>query len=172
MQGAVARSAGSDSADRQVTDHLFELRTGDESRPQQARLIVETGNDGRLQPDRRVAAVQNDFDGIAQFIAHMFGLGRTQSPIAIGGGRGDAAAEGVQQLLRHGMRGHPDADAVLAAGDDVIDVVGLGQDQRQGPGPEFGGQCFGNRRHRGNPAMQVARIVQMHDHRMIGRTAL
>ena len=66
---------------------------------------------------------------IAELVAHMLRLGRTQAPVAIGGRRRDAAAEGVQQLLRHGVRGHANADAVLAAGDDVVDVVGLGQNQ-------------------------------------------
>ena len=47
-----------------------------------------------------------------------------------------------KQLLRHGVRGHANADAVLAAGDDVVDVVGFGQDQRQGSRPEFGGQVL------------------------------
>ena len=81
-------------------------------------------------------------DRIAEFVAHMLGLGRAQAPVAIGGWRGDAAAEGIQQLLRHRVRRHADADAVLAAGDDVVDVVGFGQNQRQGPGPEFGGQLL------------------------------
>ena len=102
----------------------------------------------------------------------MLGLGRAQAAEAIGGGRGDAAAEGGQKLLRHGVRGNADADAVLAAGDDVVDVVGLWQDQGQRPRPELGGQLLRQRRHGRHPAVQIARIVQVHDHRMIRRASL
>src|SRR5216684_7128464 len=52
VQSTISRGAGNESADREVADHLLELRTGDETRTQQARLIVETRDDGRLQPDR------------------------------------------------------------------------------------------------------------------------
>jgi hypothetical protein len=102
----------------------------------------------------------------------MLRLGRAQAPVAIGGRRRDPAAEGVQQLLRHGVRGHANADAVLAAGDDVVDVVSLRQNQGQWSGPEFVGQLLRDRRYFGNPAMQVPRIVQMNDDGMIGRAAL
>jgi hypothetical protein len=70
------------------------------------------------------------------------------------------------------VRGHPNADAVLAAGDDVVDVVRLRQNQGQWSGPEFVGQLLGYRRHLGNPAMQIPRIIQVHDDGMIGRAAL
>src|SRR5882672_12012952 len=100
VQSAITRGAGSESTDREVSNHLFELRAGDEAGPQQARLIVETGDDGRLQAYRGFPAIQDDADRIAQLIAHMFRLGRTQTPVAIRGWRRDAAAEGVQQLLR------------------------------------------------------------------------
>src|SRR6266851_4788565 len=172
MQSAISRGAGSESTDREVSDHLFELRAGDEAGPQQARLIVETGDDGRLQAYRRIPAVQDDADRIAQLIAHMLRLGRTQSPVAIRGWCRDAATEGVQQLLCNGMRGDADSDAVLPACDDVVDVFRLGQYQGQGARPEFRGQLFRDRWQRGHPAAQIPRIVQMHDHRMIGRTPL
>ena len=52
-------------------DHLFELRPGNESRAQQPGLIVETGNDGRLEANGRIAPIEYHFDGVAKLIAHM-----------------------------------------------------------------------------------------------------
>ena len=48
----------------------------------------------------------------------------------------------------------------------------FGKIKRERTGPEHRRQPFRQRRHRRHPAMQIARMVQMHDHRMIGRTAL
>jgi hypothetical protein len=53
-----------------------------------------------------------------------------------------------------------------------LTLSALGRISGQGTRPEFGGQLFGNRRHIRDPAVQIARIVQVHDHRMIGRTPL
>ena len=53
-----------------------------------------------------------------------------------------------------------------------LTLSALGRISVRGPGQNCAASCFRNRRHVRYPAMQVARIVQVHDHRMIGRTAL
>ncbi len=92
--------------------------------------------------------------------------------VAIGARRGDAAAESIQQLLCDRMIGHADCDSVLAAGDDVVDGGRALRDQRQRTGPERVGELLRFRRHLAHPALQVARMIDVHDHRMRRRPVL
>ena len=86
--------------------------------------------------------------------------------------RGDAAAERVEQLLGDRMIRHADRDRVLAAGDHVVDRRRALRDQRQRAGPERIGELLRFRRHLAHPALQVARMIDVHDHRMRRRPAL
>jgi len=75
----------------------------------------------------------------------------------------NAAAEGVQQLLCYGMRGTRDSDAVLAARHDVVDVVGLGQNQGQGTRQNLAANCSATGGSEDTSDASTG-IVQMHDH--------
>ena len=53
----------------------------------------------------------------AEFLAHIVGPRRADAPVAVRRRRGDAAAECREQRARDRMRGRPQCDRVLAAGD-------------------------------------------------------
>ncbi len=102
----------------------------------------------------------------------MLGASRRESAVAVRGGRGDAAAEGREQLLRHRVRGHADGDGVLAARHGVVNVGGASHHHGERSRPEALREHHGRVRHFPHPARQEARAVEMHDHRMIARPAL
>ena len=166
------RGAGCARADDHVAHHFLELRIGDETRPQQAHLLAVEAHDGGLEADLAFAAVEHHAHGVAEFLAHVLGARRAHAAEAIGRGRGDAAAESRQQLLRHGMRGHADGDGVLAAGDHVVHVLRARQDHRQRARPEARGELLRVFGHLARPAMQVLRVVEVDDDRVIGRPFL
>ncbi len=142
------------------------------ARTQQPHALALEGDDGRLEPELTLAAVEQHPHRLAELLAHVLGPGRRQPPEAVGRRRGDAAAEGGQQLLCHRVGRHADGDGVLAAGDDVVHVAGARQHHGQRPGPERLGQPRGDLRHLAHPAMQEARAVEVHDHRVTRRAAL
>ena len=78
----------------------------------------------------------------------------------------------AQQLLRDGVTGHADRDRVLPAGDHGSTAGARLQHQRQRAGPEVLGELLRVRRHRERPALQRARMIDVHDHRMGRRAAL
>ena len=51
-----------------------------------------------------------------------------------------------------------------------LTLSAFGRTRVSGPGQKRG-QAFRDGRHLAHPALQVARIVEMHDHRMIGSAA-
>src|SRR5882762_6327108 len=80
MQPPISGDPRYGSAHRQLANHLLQLRARNEPWPQQPGFIAETGDDGGFQSNRRFTAVQDDPDRRAQFVPHMLGLRRTQTP--------------------------------------------------------------------------------------------
>jgi hypothetical protein len=86
--------------------------------------------------------------------------------------RRDAAAECIEQLLRDGMIRNADGHGVLAAGDHVVHGWSALRDDGQRAGPECIGELLRLRCHVAHPALQVARMVDVHDDGMRRRPAL
>ena len=124
-------------ADQQLADHGADLRRGDAARAQQAhaarprrQTMVDSSPIWHSPPSSitRTASPSSSRTCSARV--------GDKPPVAVGGRRGDAAAEGGQQLLRHRVRRHADGDGVLAAGDDVVHVAGARQHHGQRSRPE------------------------------------
>ena len=165
-ESGVRRAGG----ERRADDGL--QRSGrDGARPKQDRLPADEAEDGGFQPYAASAAVEDQIHSVTEFIPHMPGLGRADPAEAVGGGRGDAATEGVQQRERHGVMRHPQAHAVLAAGHGQRRLA-TAEDQRQRPRPEGLRQPPGDRRNVPRPALQQRRRADMDDQRVIGGPAL
>ena len=81
--------------------------------------IAGEGDDRRLDPDGARAAVEYRRHGIAEIVGDVLRRRRRDAAEPVRRGCGDAAAERGEQLARDRMRRHAQADAVLAAGDDV-----------------------------------------------------
>ncbi len=69
---------------------LAQLRGGDCAGAQQTHGSAVAGDDGGFEADVTVPAIEHHPHRIAEFIAHVFGAGRAQATIAIGGGCGNA----------------------------------------------------------------------------------
>ena len=70
------------------------------------------------------------------------------------------------------MIGDAQSHGVLAASDDIRNMLATRQDQRQRAWPEMAGQQFCRIRHLACPVAELRFIRQMHNQRMIGRAAL
>ena len=82
--------------------------------------------------------------------------GRTDWPTAPRCPSPPSAANAASNALRDRMRRHAQADAVLAAGDGVVDVRGAWQDQRQRSRPERGRERGAHRRETRAPSARLA----------------
>ena len=70
---------------------------------QQVHPVAIARQDGRLEADLRFPAVEHDAHRLAELLAHVLRARGTQTTVAIGRRRSDAAAERGQQLLCHRM---------------------------------------------------------------------
>ena len=126
------------------------------------------------RPDLAFAAVEHHAHRVAEFLAHMLGARRADVPVAVGRRRGDAAAEGRQQLLRHRMRGHAHGDACPGRRSRGRARLGArGSTSVSGPGQKRSRQLLarpgGTSR---TQRVQEARAVEVHDQRVRRRPAL
>ena len=170
--GARNARRGRARADDHVAYHFLDLRVGDETGAQQSHLFAIEAHDGGFEADLAFATIQHHAHGVAEFLAHVLGAGRTHAAKSIGRRRGDAATESRQQLLRHGMRGHADGDGILAAGNHVVHVFRAQQHHGQRPRPESRREFAGIFGHVACPAMQVLGVVEVDDDRVVRRAFL
>ena len=149
----------------------------DAARAQQHRLVAGERDDRAFDADVAGAAVEDHRDAIAEIVGDVLRGRRRHVAEAIRRRRRDAvpaaSANAREQRARDRMRRHAQADAVLAAGDDVVDVRGARQDQRQRPGPERARERAraGSGTSRAHASTSAA-SAQVDDQRMIGRAAL
>ena len=112
-------------------------------------------------------------DGVAEVVGDVRAVVGDTWPKRFADGAAMPPPNARKQRARDRMRRHAQADAVLAAGDDVVHVRGARHDQRQRPGPERGAPARA-------PSAGIARaqslrrrdVAHVHDHRMVGRPAL
>ena len=124
--------------------------------------------------DRARAAVEDEIDAAAQIGEHMRGAGRRHMAGAVGRGRDDRSAEGVEQGARDRMRRHAHGDAVEAGEREIGDAAIrlLRQHQRQRSRPERGRELFGGRRETRRRAARGGDVRDMRDQRIERRAAL
>jgi hypothetical protein len=97
----------------------LDLRARDGARAQQHRRAAAAVDDGRL--DAHVAGTAVDHQqAVAELVAHVLRGGRADAAEAVGAGARQAGhaqlGAGLQQRLRHRVRGAAQADGVLPAG--------------------------------------------------------
>ena len=165
---------------RQYADDHPDLFGGDAAGAQQTRRQACGGcqvENRRLDPHRAAPAIEDQADGVAEFVAHMRGFGRADPAEAIRRWSGDAGHAvdpatgpciGPQQGQRQRVCGNAQADAVLPAGDGRRYGRRAFENQGQRAGPECLGQFPGHCRDLASPAVEIAISRQMHDQRMIG----
>ena len=153
-----------------IRNHGTQLRQRDAARPQHSRAIAQTRHDRGFESDLAVTAIEHDLQILAEFLADVLGTGRTHVTVAIRGRRRDSATEGIEQLLCDRMIRHPDGHGVLPARDHVVHRKRALGDQGQRTWPEGLREFFGIGCHVAHPALQIARMIDVHDHRM-GRWA-
>jgi hypothetical protein len=144
---------------------------GDPPRSQHDGRATREVDDGRLNANLARPTFQHQVDVVAKVLMHVCRGGRRDAAEAVRGRRGDRLAEFLQQLSRDGMRRNTDAYGRLPSRHEVFRFLRSPEDERKRPRPEALRQefcrlcrftpreCFGSRR-------------EVHDHRMIGGTAL
>src|SRR5436190_2671059 len=166
----MARSSGAFL--RYRADDRGDVGAGDAAGPQEHGLCARKIDNGGLDADVARSAFQHAIDVAAQILAHVRRRGRRHPAEAIRRGRGDAAAELRQQLMRHRMSRHAHADVVLAAGDEVLRQRRAPEDQGERTGPELARELARRVRYIACPGESARRAVEVHDDRVLGRTAL
>ena len=91
---------------------------------------------------------------------------------AVGAGRGDGHAGGADQLERHRVRGHAQADRGQTGGDDVRNSGALRDHQRQRAGPVAARKGFGRVRPDGGQGARHLDGIDVDDQRAGPRAAL
>ena len=97
----------------------------------------------RHDDDPAWPTVEDQVDPIAQLFSNMFGCRRTDTSKEIGAGGGNRDPAGPEQFQRQRMIRDADADCVQSGSHQVGNRRGLGQHERQWPGPELVRQCDG-----------------------------
>jgi hypothetical protein len=130
------------AAARGRPDHRLDRIPRDAAGPQQHRRAAEAGDDGRFDAHVGRSPVHHGVDAPVEVGDDMGGGGRADMAGAVGGGRGDRAAGGGEQRLRHRVARHAQAHCLKAGAGEVGDVSarGGGHDQRQRSGPEGAGE--------------------------------
>ena len=91
----------------------------DAAEPEDHGIGAGAVDDGRLDPDPALAAVEHEVDVVAEIGAHV-GRGRgADPPEAVRRRRGDAPAERAEQVERERLVGHAQTDGREPAGDRV-----------------------------------------------------
>ena len=154
-----------------VTKHRLQRLNRDAPGAQQSGCADEAEN-GRFHANRTEAAIKHGRDAALEALHHMIRAGRRDAAGGVGGRCCEGAAEGTQQGLCCGVRGHPDGDGCKVCGDERRQVcAGFdGQDQRQGAGPEGGGDIQRGIMENSNLAGGVE-VGDMHDQRVETRAA-
>lgn len=160
---AQARTAAEDAGD---------LVGADGTGPQDDGHAAGEVDDRGFEPHLAGAAVEDQRHPATEFLAHVVGGGGADAAEAVGRGRGDAGAEGAQQLERHRMIGHPQPDGVLAAGDEVWNALVLLEDQGERAGPEGPREGDGVLGDFPRPGHDLPGVGQVHDQGVVRRAAL
>ena len=181
-EGRRARGAGGSEDGRHPSENRFEMNRRNMPRPQHDRLAARAVDDGRFDADLAGAAVEDQGHALTEFFSDVRRGGRADAAEAVGRRRGDAggfaialalgAGKAAQQLKRHRMAGHAQADGILAAGHGIGYPGLLFQDQGQRAGPEGFHQLPGDGRHLLGPMVDGVVAGQMDDQRVVGRTPL
>jgi hypothetical protein len=141
--------------------------------PEQPGRATGQRDDGRFEAVRRGAGVDDQGDAAAQAREDMLGPRRADPAAGIGGGGGERAARGVEQIPHGRVGGRADRDRGEAGGDQGGDrrAPAQGQDQGQRTRPMAFRQRFGLRSELGDFS-GLADAADMDDQRIEGRPAL
>ena len=152
-----------------VLDHVPRQAAGTQHR----HAIAEAGQDGRFDADLGGAPIHDGIDAAIEIGSDMGGHGGTDMTGAIGRGRGDRPADGLEHGMGHGMIGHAQSDAVEPGGRDLADRAArrLRHHQSQWSRPERQRQAFGRRREDALTAGELERS-QMSNQRIEARPPL
>ena len=140
---------------------------GDRAGAQQADHAVSGSNNGRFNPLHRRAGIEDERNAAIEAGFHMFGARGADPPAGIGRRRGKRAARGAEQALHRGMGGAADRDRIEPGGDQRgrLATRRAGQDERERPRPEDGGQRLCHTIEAGERARGIE-IGNVHDQRV------
>ena len=172
-QGLLACLQGAQHTARHFhrADHGLQHVPGDPTWPQDAGLAVAHIHHGGFQAHVAAAPVDDQRDAAVHVLQHMPGGGGAGLAGAVGAGGGNGQMAGLEQRGRHGVGGHAHRHGVQPGGDRVGDGRTAGHDQRQWAGPEGVHQRERRLRHMAQ-AVQLAPVPDVHDQRIVRRTAL
>jgi hypothetical protein len=155
-----------------VAEHRLDPLPGDPPDPGDHRLGAGAVDDGRLHSHPARPAVEHAVDVGAQVGPHVGRSGRAHPPEPVGRRRRDPTAEGAQQFERDRLVGDPQPHGGPPPGHRVGHPVASAQHQRERPGPARIGERPRGLGHLGGPVGERGRVGEVHDHRVVGRTAL
>lgn len=126
-----------------VTDDGGELFGGDGAGPEDGRGGAGEVEDGGFDADVAGSAVEDEVDGVAEFIVDMSSGGGADAGGAVGAGSGDGSIEESEEFEGEGVVGASEADGVKSGGGLVDDGGLFFDDEGKGSGPELFGEGFG-----------------------------
>ena len=150
----------------------FELFTRDVAGAQQHRVLADKRDDGGFDPDRTVAAVQNQRQAAVHIGEGVGGVGRAGLARKVGRRRGEGDAGRADDRLHDRVGRHAHADGVQPGAGDAGDFGPARQHHGQRAGPVGRGELARARRHFGHDAVQHFHAADVHDEGVILRAAL
>jgi len=122
---------------------------------QEHRVLPRHGDDGGLDTDIGLAAVENQRQTAIHIGQRVRRIRRAGLAGKVCRRRGKRDAAGLDDLLHYRVGRHPHADGVKARAGHVADLGTAGHDHRQRAGPEGGSQLFGALGHLGDDAVHA-----------------
>jgi len=119
-----------------------------------------------------LAAIHDEGNFTTQTAADVEGVGGRNAIGNIGAGRGERKAAFANDGLNERMGRPADADSGAAGGDGVRDILRAGQNERERPRPESGGEGVREGGPLGGATPGHFQAGDVHDDRVVGRAAL
>jgi len=126
------------------TDERFQLFERNSTWTEKSGPVGEL-KDGRFDSDRTGAPIEDVIDAVGELFGDVLGCGGTDAAEEIGTGGSDGKFGESKDLLHERMSRDAQTDLWKSGSDEVGDDIAFGEDERQGTGPETGGESLGQR---------------------------
>ena len=158
--------------DFDVSEDVEEVLGGDPAGPQDAGHPGAQGQDRGLDAHFAWPAVDHCGDLAVHVVQDMGRRRGRRHAGRVGGRRRQRGPGRFDDGARHRMGRHADGDRVEARGDFIGDELRLFEDDGERSGPEGLREVFEDRRHEGDQIVDLRKVRDVYDQRIVHRTAL